>query len=126
MDLKKTSKFVLGLSMKIVFWIICAGVFIFICTKGYSFGYQIFSNEGVDKAGTGIELTVTIPAGADNDEVADILLDSELIKSKYAFLIQAKLYEADFKAGEYVISSEQGPEDIIKILSQAEETETGS
>lgn len=124
MDLKKTSKFVLSISVKIVFWIICAGVFIFICSKAFSFGHLIFSNEGMAAEGEGIEITVTIPEGADASEVADILADAELIESKYAFIIQTKIYEADaFQAGDYTISTEDGPETIIEMLSQTEETQ---
>lgn len=117
MNLKNTSKLVLKLSVKIVFWLACAGLMIFLCSKAYSFGYLIFSNEAVAEEGKGVEISIQIPEGADDAEVADILLDAELIQSKYAFLVQAKIFEADFKPGDYTISTEKGPEDIIQILS---------
>lgn len=124
MDLRNTSKLVLKLSAKIVFWLACAGLMIFLCTKAFSFGYLIFSNEAVAQQGNGVEITVRIPEGASDAEVADILFDGELIKDKYAFMIQSKLFEADFQAGEYKISTEKGPEDIIEILSDSGEDAT--
>lgn len=123
MNLKKTSKLVLGLSAKIVFWIVCLAVFIFICSKAFSFGHMIFSNEAMAKEGQGKEVTVTIPEGASDMTVADLLLEDELIENKYVFAIQAKLFEAEFHAGEFVLNTEDGPEDIIEILSRKEKEE---
>lgn len=121
MDLKKTSKLVLSLSAKIVFWILCLTVFIVICSKAFSFGSEIFSDKGMAKEGQGIDITVTIPAGATSAQVADILFDDELIKNKYIFLIQTKLYEAEFMAGDYVLNTENSAEEIIEALRPSEE-----
>lgn len=121
MDLRKTSKLVLGISVKIVFWIICLTVFSVICTKAFSLGSAIFTNKGMDMEGQGIEITVTIPAGATDKDVAKILSDEELIENQYIFMVQAKLYEAEYAPGEYVLSTEYGPEDIIEALRPQEE-----
>lgn len=121
MDLKKTSKLILGLSVKIVFWILCLTVFIVICSKAFSFGNMIFNGEGVAKEGEGVELTVTIPAGATSSQVADILYDVELIESKIIFRIQTMLYEAEFAAGDYVLNTEDSAEEIIEALKPPEE-----
>lgn len=121
MDLKKTSKLVLGLSVKIVFWILCLTVFIVICSKAFSFGNKIFSREGMAKEGQGVELTVTIPEGATSSQVADILYDVELIESKIIFRIQTMLYEAEFTAGDYVLNTENSAEEIIEALRPPEE-----
>ena len=53
MNLRKTSKMMLGLSLKIVFWIICLTVFIVICSRAFSLGSQVFGNEGMAKEGSG-------------------------------------------------------------------------
>ena len=47
----------------------------------------------------------------------------ELIENKYVFAIQAKLFEAEFHAGEFVLNTEDGPDDIIEILSRKEKEE---
>ena len=108
MNLRKTSKMMLGLSLKIVFWIICLTVFIVICSRAFSLGSQVFGNEGMAKEGSGTEVTVTIPQGATDKDVAEILLDEELISSKYIFMVQARIYEASYAPGDYVLSTEQG------------------
>lgn len=121
MNLRKTSKLVLGLSAKIVFWIICLTVFIVICTKAFALGNKVFSNEGMAKEGKGTEVTVTIPSGATDKEVAELLLEEELIENKYIFMVQAKLYEAEYVPGDYVLNTEYGAEDIIEALRPQEE-----
>ncbi|MEY8328813.1 MAG: hypothetical protein K1W19_07080 [Lachnospiraceae bacterium] len=121
MDLKKTSKLILGLSVKIVFWILCLTVFIVICSKAFSFGSSIFSEKGMAEKGQGVEITVTIPAGATTSQVADILFDVELIDSKIIFQIQSLLYEAEFAAGDYVLNTENNAVQIIQTLRPPEE-----
>jgi len=121
MNLKKTSKLILGLSVKIVFWILCLTVFIVICSRAFSFGSKIFSGEGMAEKGQGVEITVTIPPGADASQVADILFDVELIDSKIIFQIQSILYEAEFIAGDYVLNTENSAEQIIEALRPPEE-----
>lgn len=123
MNLKKTSKLILGLSVKIVFWILCLTVFIVICSKAFSFGSKIFSEEGMAKEGQGVNITVTIPEGATSSQVADILFDVELIDSKIIFQIQSMLYEAEFVAGDYVLNTENSAEQIIETLKPPEEEE---
>ena len=109
MNLRKTSKMMLGLSLKIVFWIICLTVFIVICSRAFSLGSQVFGNEGMAKEGSGTEVTVTIPQGATDKDVAEILL------------VQARIYEASYAPGDYVLSTEQGAEDIIESLRPQKE-----
>lgn len=121
MDLKKTSKLILGLSVKIVFWILCLTVFIVICSKAFSFGSSIFREKGMAEKGQGVEITVTIPAGATTSQVADILFDVELIDSKIIFQIQSLLYEAEFAAGDYVLNTENNAVQIIQTLRPPEE-----
>ena len=121
MNLRKTSKMMLGLSLKIVFWIICLTVFIVICSRAFSLGSQVFGNEGMAKEGSGTEVTVTIPQGATDKDVAEILLDEELISSKYIVMVQARIYEASYAPGDYVLSTEQGAEDIIESLRPQKE-----
>ena len=121
MDLKRTSKLVLSLSAKIVFWILCLTVFIVICSKAFSFGSSIFSDEGMAKEGYGTEVTVTIPSGATSAQVADILFEDELIKSKLIFMIQTTLYEAEFAAGDYVLNTEDSAEEMIELLRPSED-----
>ena len=122
MNLRKASKLVLGVSIKTVFWVICLSVFIFICGKAFSFGNQIFSEEGMASEGYGEDITITIPSGADASAVAEILYEEELIKNKWIFQIQSFLYEAEFAAGEYVLNTEYSGQKIVETLRPASES----
>ena len=59
--------------------------------------------------------------GATASQVADILFDVELIKSKIIFQIQSLLYEAEFAAGDYVLNTENNAVQIIETLRPPEE-----
>lgn len=135
MNLKKTSKLVLSLSLKIVFWIVCLSIFAFICSKAYGVGNQLFSHEGLDPKGQGIEVEVRIPENAKAMDVAEILQDSELIENKYIFWVQTILFaeetlsseeknDAEYcKPGDYLLSTEYSAEDIIEVLQEGPQEE---
>lgn len=121
MNLRKASKLILGLSLKIVFWIVCLMVFILICSRAFDFGYQVFSGKGISAEGNGTQIEVDIPVGADATEVAEILLEEELIENKTIFKIQAFLYEAEFASGKYLLNTQDSGQDIIESLRPEEE-----
>ncbi len=135
MDLKKTSKLVLSLSVKIVFWMVCIAIFAFVCTKAYGIGHQLFSPEGMAKEGQGTEVEIRIPEHASAMDVAEILEDGELIENKYIFWVQTKLYAQETlsgekksgdvycEAGDYVLNTEWNAEDIITILQEGLQVE---
>lgn len=135
MDLKKTSKLVLSLSIKIVFWIVFLAIFAFICTKAYAVGNRIFSPEGMDPEGQGMEIEVTIPENAEAMDVAEILKDSGLIENKYIFWVQTILFAEDTlsgakktdttycEQGNYLLNTEYSAEDIIEILQEGPQEE---
>lgn len=135
MNLKKTSKLVLSISLKIVFWMVCLAFFAFICTKAYGIGHQLFSGEGVASEGMGTEIEVTIPEGAGAMDVAEILKDSGLIENKYIFWVQTKLFDEDTLSdddssdteycaqGNYLLNTEYSAEDIIEILQEGPQEE---
>lgn len=121
MNLRKTSKMMLGLSLKIVFWIICLTVFIVICSRHFHLAARCSETREWRRNESGQGVTVTIPQGATDKDVAEILLDEELISSKYIFMVQARIYEASYAPGDYVLSTEQGAEDIIESLRPQKE-----
>jgi len=67
-----------------------------------------------------ITQTVIIPKGSSCREIASILKDEGVIKSKLSFLILAKIYRATskLKAGEYEFDSKMGTVKILKKLKE--------
>ena len=117
MNLKKTSSAILSTSIKIVVYMLVAvGIYV-ILSGAFSFGEQIFSENGMAAKGKGTEIQVTIPKDASSKEIGDILKKNGLIENSYAFVIQVMLYEADIVPGKYVLNTEENPKEIIEILS---------
>lgn len=118
MNLKKTSSAILGTSLKILGYILIIVAFYFVCSNAFSFGETVFTEDGMAKTGSGTEIQITVPQGASTLEIGKILEKNGLIKSSYAFVLQAFLYEADIDPGKYVLNTEYNPEEIIEAFRE--------
>ena len=127
MENKKLAGTILSVSVRVC---IFALVVIFICffgKKAFGFGQSIFDERSVDEKGYGYDAIITIPSGASNSQVADILLDNGLIEDKILFLVQLKLsdYSKSILPGTYVLSTTMKPTEIMMVLSTEPETSAG-
>lgn len=116
MSLKKTSRNILNLSIKISIYALMLTLLIVLSTKGYGFGKAVFSEKGYEKA-PGIDVSITVDSGESVMSVAQELVDLGVVKSKIVFFVQTKLYQGKFIPGTYTVNSSASPEDIIEILS---------
>lgn len=119
MKLKKISSWILGASVKMVILLVLVSVLYMACTKAFSFGTAIFSEEGVARSGQGEDVLVNIPVGSTGREVGTILYDNGLIEDVNIFLIQMFLYEGEINPGVYNFNTENSPEDIIGKMTDA-------
>ena len=69
---------------------------------------------------------ITIPDGASNSQVADIILNNGLIEDKNLFLVQLMLsdYSKSILPGTYTLSTTMKPTEIMVALSTEPETVT--
>ena len=96
---------------------------IILCIRGYRIGLKIFSEEG-GQPSPGADVVIEVTSGDSTADVADKLLEKNVISDKFVFKIQTILYEGKFKAGSYTVNTSSSPEDVIAILSgEVEETE---
>ena len=116
MNLNKVSKGILGISIKMVVYILVIVVVYKLAVFGYTTGEKIFTDEGY-KEEPGKNISVTITKSMSAMEVGELLEDKGIIEDKYIFYIQQLLYEADFKEGKYKLNTSSAPEDIINTLS---------
>ena len=116
MTLKKTSTAILSGSIKIVVYLLLGVVVYMVLSKSFEFGELIFSDKGMAPKGSGVEVQITIPNGASDKEIGDILVKNGLSENAYAFVVQTILYEADIKPGKYILNTEYSPKEIIDIL----------
>ena len=96
MDNRKTSQGFAKFSIKTLVYVVMIVVAIVCATTAYSFGSQIFSNEGVDpKPGT--DMTFTVDEGTSIESFGKTLEEFNVIKSSRVFTVQSYLYEVKKK-----------------------------
>lgn len=116
MNLKNVSSGILGISIKMVVYILIVVVVYKLAIFGYTTGEKMFSDEGY-KEEPGKNISVTVTKSMSSMEIATLLEDKGIIEDKYIFYIQSLLYEADFKEGKYKLNTSSAPEDIVNTLS---------
>ena len=115
MDNRKTSQGFAKFSIKTLVYVVMIVVAIVCATTAYSFGSQIFSNEGVDpKPGT--DMTFTVDEGTSIESFGKTLEEFNVIKSSRVFTVQSYLYEV-----RYSFNTSQSNEEIFKIINAGPE-----
>lgn len=117
MSLKKTSKNILGISIKVSVYALLITLLIILSTRGYNFGKDLFSEKGYEE-GPGTDATITVNSGEGAMSVAGKLVDKGIIDDKLVFYVQTILYEASFEPGTYTVNSSLNSEEIIETLSE--------
>ncbi len=94
-------------------------------TYAFSFGRQIYSEEGMTAA-PGKDVAVVVSEGESTKEIAQMLKQFGLIEDPYVFLVQERLskYHGQIQPGNYVLNTSQSGNQMIAIMSgHVEETE---
>lgn len=92
--------------------------------KGYEFGREIFCPAAMTGE-PGTEKQVTIGESSSVSEIADALEENGLIESRLIFVIQAKLFETEFRPGTYVLSTAMDSREILDVLSGKVQEDAG-
>ena len=97
--------------------------------EAYTFGFQVFNQQAMSP-GEGIPVTVAIPTGATDMEIARILEERGLISNALVFWVQEYLsgYHGALRGGSYSLSTAYTPTRMMSILAgeEEEEAEEGS
>lgn len=90
----------------------------------YGFGYQLYSNKGVESA-PGTDLAVVIYEEQSVEDIAQMLEKFGLIRDRRVFLIQERLskHHGEIIPGNYVLNTSFSGNKIIDILTGQEEAE---
>lgn len=86
-------------------------------TRGYAFGYEIFSPTAV-AAAPGIEKIVTIEKKNSESDIARMLEKKGLIKNAYIFMIQCKFYDYEILPGTYELNTSLTSLEILKKIHE--------
>ena len=108
-----------GISLNIVVLFVAVIFIVIAGTKAYSFGYNIFNEQAVDKKENAKSAEITVTENMSAKQLANVLYDKGMIKDKTIFYFQVILsdYKNKFIAGTYTITSDMLPTDIMKKLA---------
>ena len=121
-EINKISMAVIGISGRIVFYVLVAVLLITGAKRGYAFGHSIFYAPGIDKE-PGIEKTVTLDGTESVSEVGKLLEDIGLIRDHNAFSIQAICYGYETLEGTWKLNTSLSSKEIIDLLGEVPEGE---
>ena len=87
-------------------------------TYAYTFGRQIYSEEGMTAA-PGKDVAVVVSEGESTKEIAQMLKQFGLIEDPYVFLVQERLskYHGQILPGNYVLNTSQSGNRMIAVMS---------
>lgn len=127
METKKLAGTALSVTLKTFVFALMVIVLIFVGSKAFSFGYDVFHETAMASADNADEISVTIPAGASLSDLSSILKSNRLIEDKTIFLVQAELagFKKILKPGTYTLKTSMTPSEIMSALTPQEETTTG-
>ena len=74
METKKLAGGILSVSVKACITVLTIVLLYLAGRKAFDFGTAVFDEKSMDAKGSGYDVMVTIPSGATNNDVADILL----------------------------------------------------
>ena len=116
---------VTGMILKAILMILLVLLLFFAGRRAYAFGYQVFSQEAMSDP-PGKKVAVTVTKDMSFDEIAALLKDRELIRDKNVFSMQYMLseYKGKIEPGSYVLNTSQTADEMLKVLSRADEKET--
>lgn len=91
-------------------------------SAAYRFGYDAFY-EGNAAEAPGTEVFVTIPEGADVQDVARLLKQKGLVDNVWAVRLQAAFLGLGVKPGSYVLNSSETVEELLEQLNAGVEND---
>lgn len=116
-SVRSISDFIIGLAWRVLL----AAVIVFLLlqgvTRAYSYGHGLLYEHAME-AEPGTDVSFVISTGDTRREIAENLEEAGLIDNRQAFLLQSRLYKADFEPGEYSLNTSMTAEEIIKYLTE--------
>ena len=118
-DDRKTFLDIMGTMLKYVLIIVLILVFIRLSQKAYAIGYAVFSEETVDPAGSGTEVSVEISSSLTVNVIGDLLESDGLLKDGSVFPFQERFssWHGEIMPGTYQLSSDQTPDAMLETMA---------
>lgn len=118
-DIQKTSRAISGRVIKLMIYLLIVVAVIFFSQKSFQLGREVFSDHGMEPA-PGRYMLVTILPDDSAGDIADKMLEVNLIADKFVFQIQSICFELDVNeenAGTYHFNTSQSAEEMIEQIA---------
>ena len=127
MKVKNIIALIIRVSLVALFLIVAIMALRWVTKNAYDFGYRIFTEKSQD-TGEGKDVVVLIREDMSEQDLAELMVEKGLAKSKWLFLIQYKLTGMKkIESGTYTLNTSMTTHDIAVILAGEEkETESGT
>lgn len=122
-SIQRTTNTVISVCWRIIEITLVIMIFSVGISKGFSFGYAVFSGQGVENA-PGRDMTFVIEEGDSVKEVAKGLKNLGLIESPLVCQIQEKLFEYEIHPGTYELNSSMSSKEMLKLFNVEPKEET--
>lgn len=115
---------IVGIIIRILLCVILLLMLVYAGRRAYKFGYSVFSQETYANP-PGKRVAVTIGEDMSTAEIAELLMNRELIKDANVFRVQYLLseYRGKIRPGSYVLNNSQTADEMLEILAGEDETE---
>lgn len=120
-EINKVTGTIIGVSGKLIIYALVILLLYEGISKGYEFGYEIFHSTPM-AAAPGSDVVVEIDKGDTLMNIADKLIQKDLIRNEYAFVVQSKMYaygkpgKFDIKPGTYILNNSMTSKEMILAL----------
>jgi len=125
MEVNKVIYSVIKIAFSVMLVLIIVYGTVSISMTAYDFGYRVFTESAIEEA-PGRDVEVTIDASMSEKELAQMLLDNELVRDANLFYLQLKLsaYTGEIVPGTYTLNTSMTAKEMMVIMAQAEEETT--
>ena len=114
--IKKIIATIMGLGINIVIYAVAIFVLIRVGTIAYDFSYEVFGEPVVSEYADE-EVRIEVVSGDGGKSVAAKLKDAGVIDNEMAFVIKARLSNANLMPGTYIVKGNMSADDMIEIMS---------
>ena len=125
MEVNKVIYSVIKIAFSVMLVLIIVYGTVSISMTAYDFGYRVFTESAIEEA-PGRDVEVTIDASMSEKELAQMLLDNELVRDANLLYLQLKLsaYTGEIVPGTYTLNTSMTAKEMMVIMAQAEEETT--
>lgn len=118
-EINKVTGTIISVAGRLIVYAVILMLLIEGVSRGYAFGYEVFSPTAVDAA-PGRDEEITVKEGLTDTQKLRLLKDKGLIRSDLIALIQLKFYDYEIHPGTYWLNTSMTSREILQALNEGQ------